>query len=119
MTRDDLFEMLAEQTPACGPAREALLSGGTFEVWDGLVPADRLFHTYRTRTRLRLTQKRGVATLGLTETVEILEQAGDQALRIGMIKTAGQAWTFMLLLDAAATTVIACARGGRVQLEDG
>ncbi|MEV5761678.1 hypothetical protein ACIQHU_36055 [Streptomyces tendae] len=116
MTRDDLFEMLAEQTPACGPAREALLSGGAFEVWDGLVPADRLFHTYR--TRLRLTRKRGVATLGLTETVEILEQAGDQALRIGMVKTADRAWTFMLFLDAAATTVLACARGGRVQRED-
>ncbi|MFD7989841.1 hypothetical protein ACFV4M_41615 [Kitasatospora indigofera] len=117
MTRDDLSEMLSEQTPACGPAREALLSGGTFEVWDGLVPANRAFHTYR--TRLRLTQKRGVATLGLTETVEILEQAGDQALRIGMIKTEDRAWTFMLFLDAAATTVLACARGGHVQLEDG
>ncbi len=69
------------------PARPAVRlarghSGGAFEVWDGPVPADRLFHTYR--TRLRLTRKRGVATLGLTETVEILEQAGDQALRIGM-----------------------------------
>ncbi|MEU6548377.1 hypothetical protein [Streptomyces sp. NPDC046859] len=116
MTRDDLSEMLAEQTPACGPAREVLLSGGTFEVWDGLVPADRLFHTYR--TRLRITQKRGVATLGLIETVEILEQAGDQAMRIGMVKTADRAWAFMLFLDAAATTVLACARGGRVQLED-
>ncbi|MET9324645.1 hypothetical protein ABZX75_31480 [Streptomyces sp. NPDC003038] len=39
MTRDDLCEMLAEQTPACGPAREALLSGGAFDVWEGLVRA--------------------------------------------------------------------------------
>ncbi|CAL9657183.1 hypothetical protein [Streptomyces sp. enrichment culture] len=38
-------------------------------------------------------------------------------MRIGMVKTADRAWTFMLFLDAAATTVLACARGGRVQLE--
>ncbi|CAL9657155.1 hypothetical protein SUDANB150_06807 [Streptomyces sp. enrichment culture] len=33
MTLGDLSEMLAEQAPTCGTAREALLSGGTFEVW--------------------------------------------------------------------------------------
>lgn len=111
MTRDDLASMLTDQTPACGPARDALLAGGTFVVCDGLVPADRLFHTYQ--TRLRLAQKRGLATLGLTETVGILEHAEDEALRIGLIKTADQAWTFMLFLNAAATTVLACARGAR------
>ncbi|MFF2143638.1 hypothetical protein [Kitasatospora sp. NPDC058190] len=116
MTRDDLAEMLADQTPACGPARDALLSGGTFDVWDGLVPANWHLNTYS--RRLRHTQKRGIATLGLTETVGILRQAGDEALRIGMIRTADRAWTFILFFNAAATTVLACARGGRVQPED-
>ncbi len=115
MTRDDLAEMLADQTPACGPAREALLSGGTFDVWDGLVPANQLFGTYR--IRLRHTRRRGVATLGLAETVAILERSEDEALRIGVIKTADRAWTFMLFFDPAATTLLACARGGRVQPE--
>jgi hypothetical protein len=27
MTRDDLFEVISEQTQACGPAREALIGG--------------------------------------------------------------------------------------------
>ncbi|MDR3033688.1 MAG: hypothetical protein LBV78_11390 [Kitasatospora sp.] len=111
MTRNDLASMLAGQTPTCGPARDALLAGGTFQVRDGLVPADRLFHSYR--TRLRITQKRGLPTLGLTESVGSLEHAGDEALRLGLIKTADQAWTFMLFLNAAATTVLACARGAR------
>ncbi|MFB7675126.1 hypothetical protein ACFC26_27320 [Kitasatospora purpeofusca] len=116
MTRDDLAEMLADQTPACGPAREALLSGGTFTVWDSLIPANRHFGVYR--RRLRTARRRGVATLGLTETVGILEQAADEPLRIGLVSTADRAWGFMLFLDAAATTVLACARGGRVRPED-
>ncbi|MFD0274147.1 hypothetical protein ACFVHB_09590 [Kitasatospora sp. NPDC127111] len=116
MTRDDLAEMLADQTPACGPARGALLSGGTFTVWDSLIPANRHVGVYR--RRLRTTQRRGVATLGLTETVGILERAGDEPLRIGLIQTADQAWGFMLFFNAAATTVLACARGGRVRPED-
>jgi hypothetical protein len=76
MTRDDLCEMLAEQTPACGPAREALLSGGALEVWEGLVPADQLFHTYRIRSRV--TQRKGQPTIGLDETVGILQATGDE-----------------------------------------
>ncbi|MFI6448495.1 hypothetical protein [Kitasatospora sp. NPDC050543] len=107
MTPDGLFEMLVEQTPACGPAREALLSGGTFGVWDGLVPADQLFHTYR--TRLRIAQKRGRATLGLAETVGLLERMEDELLRIGWIDTTDRAWAFTLFLNATATTVLACA----------
>ncbi|MGW0771630.1 hypothetical protein [Streptomyces sp. NPDC002676] len=72
-------------------------------------------HGYR--SRLCHTRRRGVATLGLAETVAILEHSEVEALRIGMIKTADRAWTFMLFFDATATTVLACARGGRVQPE--
>ncbi|MEV8099291.1 hypothetical protein [Kitasatospora sp. NPDC085879] len=106
MTRDDLAEMLAEQTPACGPARTALLSGATFGVWPGQVPADQVFHTYR--TRLRITQKRGQATLGLTESVGLLRDVEDELLRIGWIDTTDRAWAFTLFLNATATTVLAC-----------
>ncbi|MFH8893543.1 hypothetical protein [Streptomyces sp. NPDC017949] len=107
MTRDDLCEMLAEQTPACGRAREALLSGGAFDVWEGLVPADRHFHTYRIRSRV--TQRRGQVALGLDETVGILKGAGDELLRTGLIRATGGVWTFTLFFNAAATTVLACA----------
>lgn len=49
MTCDGLCEVLAVQTLASSPAWEALLSGGAFAVWEGLAPANRLFHTYRIR----------------------------------------------------------------------
>ncbi|MCM2424240.1 hypothetical protein [Streptomyces sp. RKAG293] len=106
MTRDDLAAMLNAQTSACPPARDALLSGGTFIVWDGLVPANQLAHTYR--TRLRLTQKRGQPTLALAATVDRLQQAGEEPLRIGRIDAAETSWTFMLFLNDAATAVLAC-----------
>ncbi|MFC7830773.1 hypothetical protein [Streptomyces sp. NPDC057375] len=107
MTRDDLCEMLSEQTPACGPAREALLSGGAFDVWECLVPVGQLFHTYRVRHRV--AQRHGQPTLGLDETLGILDAAEDEVLRIGSIRTGDGHWTFVLFFNAAATTVLACA----------
>lgn len=106
MTREDLAAMLGGQTTACGPARDALLSGGAFVIWDGLVPANQVMHTYR--TRLRITQKRGQQTQALAATVNILDQAGDVLLRIGRIDAADASWTFMLFLNATTTAVMAC-----------
>ncbi|MFD9517108.1 hypothetical protein [Streptomyces sp. NPDC059979] len=63
---------------------------------------------FRGRTRRRFGRKRGLTALGLDKTIDILEAAGDELLRVGEIRTADQAWTFMLILDAAATTVPAC-----------
>jgi hypothetical protein len=106
VTRDGLAGMLGNQTTACGPARDALIAGGTFTVWDGLVPADRVAHTYR--TRLRITLKRGQSTLALGATVDLLFQAGEEPLRVGRIDAADMSWTFMLFLNATATAVLAC-----------
>ncbi|WP_329453837.1 hypothetical protein [Streptomyces sp. NBC_01497] len=106
MIRDDLTDMLGEQTTACGPARDALITGGTFIVWDGLVPANELAGIYR--GRLRSTQKRGQPTLALSATVDLLSQAAEKPIRIGRIDTADASWTFMLFLNAAATAVLAC-----------
>lgn len=106
MTRDGLAGMLGKQTTACGPARDALIAGGTFVVWDGLVPADRLARTYR--TRLRHGQKRDQPTLALTATVDRLLEAEEELLRIGQIVATDSSWTFMLFLNAAATEVLSC-----------
>ncbi|WP_316750991.1 hypothetical protein [Streptomyces herbicida] len=111
MTRDDLADMLGEQTGACGPARDALIAGGAFVVWDGLLPADRLAHTYR--VRLRHTLRRGHTVEGLAATVGILEQAGEELLRIGCIDAVDKSFAFTLFLNAAATAVVACAGGTR------
>ncbi|MFF9690593.1 hypothetical protein [Streptomyces sp. NPDC014623] len=82
------------------------MTGGTFVVWDGLVPAARLAHTYRTRSRI--TQKRGRPTLALGATVDLLFQAGEEPLRVGRIDAPDMSWTFMLFLNATATAVLAC-----------
>ncbi|MFD7549675.1 hypothetical protein [Streptomyces sp. NPDC059816] len=107
MTRDDLAGMLGEQTTACGPAREALIAGGTFVVWDNPVPAAQLAGIYR--ARLRITQKRGQQTLALAAAVDILSQAAEEPVRVGRIDAADMSWTFMLFLNASATAVMACA----------
>ncbi|WP_331769274.1 hypothetical protein OG948_36405 (plasmid) [Embleya sp. NBC_00888] len=106
MTRDGLAGMLNEQTTACGPARDALIAGATFVVRDGLVPADRLAHTYR--IRLRHTRKHGRSTVALAATVDRLLAAEEELLRIGRIVATDSSWTFMLFLNATATEVPAC-----------
>ncbi len=106
VTREGLAGMLGVQTTACGPARDALIAGGTFIVWEGVVPADRLAHAYR--TRLRITRKRGQPTLALAATVDLLFQATEEPLRIGRIDAADTSWTFMLFLNATATAVLSC-----------
>ncbi|MEV5477371.1 hypothetical protein AB0L66_34240 [Streptomyces sp. NPDC052207] len=113
MTRDGLTEMLGEQTTACGPARDALIAGGTFIIWDGLVPAAHLAHIYR--ARLRITQKRGQPTLALAATLDILSHAADEPLRVGRIDAADTSWAFMLFLNATATAVLACTGVARSQ----
>lgn len=37
-----------------GPRTRPWCLGGAFDIWDGLVPANRLFHSYRTRLRAAL-----------------------------------------------------------------
>ncbi|MGW6491628.1 hypothetical protein [Streptomyces sp. NPDC055056] len=106
MTRDWLTGMLGEQTTACGPARDALLAGGTFTVWDGLLPAERLAHIYQ--TRLRIAEKRTQPTMALSATVRHLLQAAEEPLRIGRIDAPDMSWTFIIFLNASASAVLAC-----------
>ncbi|WP_411090105.1 hypothetical protein [Streptomyces sp. 061-3] len=110
MTREDLADMLGEQTAACGPARDALIAGGAFVIWDGLLPANRHAGTYG--IRLRHTLRRGHTVEGLAATVDILGAAGEELLRVGCIDTVDKSSVFTIL-NAAATAVVACAGGPR------
>ncbi|MEU5540518.1 hypothetical protein [Streptomyces sp. NPDC020362] len=49
----------------------------------------------------------------LTTTVGILEQVGEELLRIGCIDEVDRSLVFTLFLNAAATAVVACAGGPR------
>ncbi|WAZ26703.1 hypothetical protein STRCI_008319 [Streptomyces cinnabarinus] len=111
MTRDDLIAMLGEQTPACGPARDALIVGADFVVWDGLVPANR--HAGVFRRRMHHSLKRGHTIDGLADSVDILLRAGQEPLRTGSIETADRSSWFLIFLNSTATAVVACCGGRR------
>ncbi|MFJ3933665.1 hypothetical protein [Streptomyces sp. NPDC090029] len=51
MDREEFARLLGDQTTACEPAREALLAGGDFAVWDGRVPSRQLAGIYAARLR--------------------------------------------------------------------
>ncbi|MFF3113243.1 hypothetical protein ACFVSN_29100 [Kitasatospora sp. NPDC057904] len=106
MTRQELAALLTDQTPACGPARRALLSGGAFDVGTNLIPARRLAGVYSRRERRIL--ERGLYSLGLAESLAILRQAGDGALRVAVVQTPDCSGPFIVFLDATAPRVLAC-----------
>ncbi|GAA1334796.1 hypothetical protein OOK39_42430 [Streptomyces sp. NBC_00264] len=111
MTRDDLIAMLREQTPACGPARAALIAGADFVVWDGLVPANR--HAGVFRRRMHHSLRRGHTIDGLADSVDILLRAGEEPLRTGSIDTVDRSSWFLIFLNSTATEVMACCGGRR------
>lgn len=103
--------MLGEQTPACGPARDALTAGGAFEVGDGLVPASR--HAGVFAIRIRTAARRGHTVGGLAASVDILRQAGEERVRTGFIDSVDRSSVFTIFLNSSATEVLACAGGLR------
>ncbi len=111
--REDLIAMLREQTPACGPARDVLVAGGTFDISDGLVPASR--HAGVFAIRIRSAARRGHTVGGLAASVDILRQAGEGLVRTGLIYSVDRSFVFTVFLNSAATEVLACAGGLRPQ----
>ncbi|QNA77627.1 hypothetical protein C8250_000015 [Streptomyces sp. So13.3] len=111
MPREELIAMLREQTPACGPARDALIGGGAFDVSDGLVPANR--HAGVFAIRVRTAARRGHTIEGLAASVDILRQAGEEPLRTGSIDSVDRSSVFTIFLNSSATEVLACAGGLR------
>ncbi|MEV6683213.1 hypothetical protein AB0N09_41125 [Streptomyces erythrochromogenes] len=103
--------MLREQTPACGPARDALAAGGAFDIGDGLVPASR--HAGVFAIRIRTAARRGHTVEGLAASVDILRQTGEERVRTGSIRSVDRSSVFTIFLNSSATDVLACA-GGRL-----
>jgi hypothetical protein len=105
--RFELAELFAGQTEACDPAREALLAGGDFTIWDGASLATSPAGTYV--RRLEHTRANGIETLGLPATVEILQDLHDRPLRPGRIAAPDASWHFVLFLASDASSLLACA----------
>ncbi|MFF1868411.1 hypothetical protein [Kitasatospora herbaricolor] len=105
-TRPDLAAMLTDQTAACTPAREALLTDGKLWFSDGVAP-DWMVRGIAA-TRLRWARRIGLTTLGLDESVEILSRHRDVPLRTGLLDAPDRSWFFTLYFDATGTELLAC-----------
>jgi hypothetical protein len=106
LDRAQLAELLGDHTEAQKQAREALLDGGEFHVWDDTVSCAELTKVY-TR-RLQHTEKRGIDTLDLPEAVETARRLGDAEVRLARIIDPAEAWIFMLFLHATDGEILAC-----------
>ncbi|MFC7259953.1 hypothetical protein [Streptomyces lutosisoli] len=118
-SQPDIAAMLTDQTSACKTARDAIAAGGEVVVWDREVPQWMVAGI--ASTRLRWSLKRGLTTLGLDETVEILARHRDEQLRTGIIDAADRSWFFTLYFDATGTELLACSgvkRSPRPSMKD-
>ncbi|MFE5736169.1 hypothetical protein [Streptomyces celluloflavus] len=59
------------------------------------------------KRRLLHTRRKGIETLGLERAVQILDRY-DQAVRLGQVKAADGAWTFMPYLAEDGGALVAC-----------
>ncbi|MDX3853922.1 hypothetical protein [Streptomyces sp. AK02-01A] len=105
-SRPDIAAMLTDQTNACKAAREAIAAGGDVQVSDREVPHWMVAGI--AATRLRRSLDRGLPTLGLGETVEILARHRGKQLRTGTIVAADRLSLFTLYFDATGTELLAC-----------
>ncbi|MGI5134112.1 MULTISPECIES: hypothetical protein [unclassified Streptomyces] len=105
MERESLERLLVGEDEASSSALAALSSGGSHVVWDGTTSAESLAHIYE--CRLRHTRRKGIETIGLERTVELLGRR-QQAVRLGRIRSHDGSWVFMLFLSEDGSSLIAC-----------
>ncbi|MFE9394917.1 hypothetical protein [Streptomyces flavidovirens] len=107
MEREALANLLRDGTEAATAARDAVLGGGAYVVWDGSdgsASAESLAHVYE--RRLRHTRRIGQETLDLEHAVRRLR--GHAApVRLGRVDATDGSWTYTLFLDEDGQSLIA------------
>ncbi|WP_280716883.1 hypothetical protein [Kitasatospora sp. MAP5-34] len=102
-----LLGLLRNQTPACAPARAALLAGGTGRINDRVQPADQHANIYT--GRIEHTRANGIETIGLPEGVSALRALGDRPVRLAAIDSPDHCWHFVLFVAADGGSLVGCA----------
>lgn len=114
MERDRLNQLLGGGDQASVAALAALCAGGSYVVWDGTTSAASLVRIYG--RRLRLTLRKGIETTGLEQVVQRLSRYAGP-VRLGQIRAADRAWTFMLFLDQDGSALVFCTGVRRMPTE--
>ncbi|MFG2227683.1 hypothetical protein [Streptomyces sp. NPDC048644] len=105
MELEPLAQLLAGDDEASVAALDSLRGGASYVVWDGASSAKSLAQVYK--RRLLHTRRKGIETLGLERAVQLLDRY-DQPVRLGQVKAADRAWTFMLFLTENGGALVAC-----------
>nr|WSX50740.1 hypothetical protein OG409_18390 [Streptomyces sp. NBC_00974] len=108
MERDELERLLAGDDEASAAALAALRSGATYNVGDGVQPAER--HAGVFAIRLRRMRLHGVEPLGLERAVRLLREHAHP-VRVGRIDSVDRTWWFLLFLTEDGRALVACAGG--------
>ncbi|MFD8325147.1 hypothetical protein [Streptomyces lydicus] len=105
MQRERLEQLLSGDDETSVAALSALRASASYVVWDGTTSAESLAGV--DGRRLRHTLQKGIDTSGLEQAVERLNRYGGP-VRLGQIRSTDGLWIFMLFLDQASGTLVAC-----------
>ncbi|MGW9075263.1 hypothetical protein [Streptomyces kronopolitis] len=105
MQRERLEQLLSADDKTSAAALAALHAGASYVVWDGTTPARSLARVYG--RRLKHTLRKGIETSGLEQTVQLLNRYGGP-VQLGQIRATDRSWIFMLFLNPAGGTLVAC-----------
>ena len=106
MDRTELAALLGADDAACTMARSALVAGADFSAPRGEANAARLAGTYR--TRMRISDAKNVATVGLAKAVGALDAAGSSRVAIGIVEGRSVGWNFVVFVDYSSGRLLAC-----------
>ena len=104
--RGELVALLGVDRGVCALARKALDDGADFRRFSGSASALELTDTYS--TRVQTTADQGIATVGLTEAVDVLRTAGSSRVAIVGIGGLTYGWYFVVFIDHESGRLLAC-----------
>jgi hypothetical protein len=106
MRRDELAQLLDGGGNASQACRTALIEGADLMLWDELAPAERMVPAYERRHAHAVAA--GAETMGVSEALTALRQAGSEPVRWGRVTPADRPYVFMVFLAGEPASVIAC-----------
>jgi hypothetical protein len=106
MDQERLAQLLDHGNEAGLACRDALLDGAELILWRGSAPADRMLAAYRRRHARTVAD--AVDSIGFTEALDDLRDAGTRELDLGQVTVADPAYVYMIFMTADPPTLVAC-----------
>lgn len=107
MDREQLSELISQDTESWGLCRAALIAGAPFEIYEGATDRTRLLSIYK--RRWKHVGKAGQLSTGFMQALTDIEHFSGDALVLGYVDNRGdEGYYFQLFLNPDSSHLVAC-----------